>query len=37
MMNHVYGWMGGWMWVWTVLGILAVALLFVVINKLSTK
>ena len=33
MMNH----MTGWMWVWTVVGILVVILLVVVINKLSKK
>jgi hypothetical protein len=41
MMNHTDGWMGGWMgggmWIWTVVGILAVALLVVVIIKLSKK
>jgi len=34
MMNHTYGWMGGWMWVWTVAGILVVVLLVAVIIKL---
>lgn len=41
MMNQAGGWMGGWggggMWVWTVIGILVVALLVVVIGKLSKK
>ncbi len=41
MMNQTDGWMGGWAgggrWVWTVVGILAVVLLVVVINKLSKK
>ena len=37
MMNHGYGWMGGEMWIWTVIGILAVVLLVVVITKLSNK
>lgn len=39
MMNHD-GWMGGWvggMWLWAVIGVLVVALLFVMINKLSKK
>jgi hypothetical protein len=36
MMNHD-GWMGGGMWIWTVIGILVVVLLVVVINKLSNK
>jgi uncharacterized membrane protein len=35
------GWMGGWagggMWLWTVIGVLVVALLVVVIGKLSKK
>ncbi len=39
-MNHD-GWMGGWfgggMWLWTVIGVLVVALLFVMINKMSKK
>ena len=41
MMNQTGGWMGGWagggMWVWTVVGILAVVLLVVVISKMSKK
>jgi hypothetical protein len=37
MMNHTYGWMGGEMWVWTVVGILLVVLLVVVSNKLPKK
>ncbi len=37
MMNHTYGWMGGGMWIWTVIGILLVVLLVVAINKLSKK
>jgi hypothetical protein len=31
------GWMGGGMWVWTVIGVLVVALLVVLITKLSKK
>ena len=31
------GWMGGGMWAWTVIAVLVVALLVVVINKVSTK
>jgi hypothetical protein len=34
MMN---GWMGGGMWLWTVIAVLLVILLVVAINKLSTK
>jgi hypothetical protein len=37
MMNHSYGWMGGGMWVWTVIGVLVVVLLVFAINKLSKK
>jgi len=34
MMN---GWMGGGMWIYTVIGVLVVVLLVVVINKKSNK
>jgi hypothetical protein len=41
MMNHSNGWMSGWsaggMWVWTVIGLVIVALLVVVISKLVKK
>ena len=41
MMNHTDGWMSGWagggMWVWTQLGLVIVALLVVVISRLSKK
>ncbi len=44
-MNHTYGWMGGWMsgrmgggvWIWPASGALMVALVIVVIMKLSRK
>ena len=36
MMNY-NGWMGGGMWIWTVIGVLLVVLLVVVINKVSNK
>ena len=36
-MNHTYGWMGGGMWIWTVMGVLVVVLLVVLISKLSKK
>ncbi len=40
-MHHTDGWMNGWagggMWLWTVLGLVIVALLVVVISKLSKK
>jgi hypothetical protein len=31
------GWAGGGMWIWTVIGVLVVALLVVAINKLFHK
>jgi hypothetical protein len=31
------GWMGGGMWIWTVIGVLVVVLLVVVISKMSRK
>lgn len=37
MMNHTNGWMGGGMWLWTVIGVLVMVLLVVAINKLSRK
>jgi uncharacterized membrane protein len=37
MMNNNNGWMGGGMWIWTVLGVVLVALLVVMISKLSKK
>jgi hypothetical protein len=37
MMNNAYGWMGGGMWVWTLICILVVVLLVVMINKVSAK
>ena len=40
-MNHTDGWMSGWMgggmWLWTVIGVAVVVLLVVVIGKLSKK
>ena len=36
-MDHVGGWMGGGMWLWTLLGVLAVVLLAVSINNQSRK
>jgi hypothetical protein len=36
-MNHTNGWMGGGMWLWTVIGVLVVVLLVVLINKVSKK
>jgi uncharacterized membrane protein len=37
MMNHTDGWMGGGMWIWTVIRVLVVVLLVVMINRLSKK
>lgn len=36
-MNHMNGWMGGGMVLWTVIGVLVVVLLVVAINKLTKK
>jgi len=36
-MNHTNGWMGGGMWLWTVIAVAVVVLLVVVISKLSKK
>lgn len=37
MMHSMDGWMGGGMWIWTVIGVLVVVLLVVAINKLAKK
>ena len=37
MMNHTEGWMGGGMWLWTVIGVVLVVLLIVVISKQSKR
>lgn len=37
MMNQTGGWMGGGMWLWTVIGVVVVVLLVVVIIKQSKK
>ena len=36
-MHGTNGWMGGGMWLWTVIGVLVVVLLVVVINQQSKK
>jgi uncharacterized membrane protein len=36
MMNHD-GWMGGGMWIWTVIAVLVVVLLVVVIKNVSKR
>ncbi len=36
-MNGTNGWVGGGMWIWTVVGVLVVVLLVVLINKVSKK
>jgi uncharacterized membrane protein len=37
MMNHTDGWMGGGMWIWTVIGVVVVVLLVLAITKLSKR
>jgi hypothetical protein len=37
MMNQTDGWMGGGMWIWTVLGVAVVVLLVVAVTKLSKR
>lgn len=37
MMNQTNGWMGGGMWVWSVVGTLLVVLIVVAIMKLAKK
>ena len=37
MMNHTDGWMGGGMWGWTVICVLAVVLLIFAFSKFSKK
>jgi uncharacterized membrane protein len=36
-MNGAHGWMGGGMWLWTVIGVLLVVFLVVAISKLSKQ
>jgi hypothetical protein len=36
-MNDMNGWMGGGMWIWTVIAVLLVVLVVVMINKMSKK
>jgi uncharacterized membrane protein len=36
-MHYTNGWMGGGMWLWTVIGVLVVVLLVVVINRQPKK
>lgn len=36
-MDGMNGWMGGGMWLWTVIGVLLVVLLVVAISKLSRQ
>ena len=35
MMNHGYGWVGGGMWFWPVIGVLLLVLLVILISKVS--
>jgi hypothetical protein len=38
MMDHTFGWMGGGVWIWTVLAVVvAFLLVFAVMNKVSNK
>ena len=37
MMNQAYGVMGGGLWIWTVAAVVVVALLVLMITKLSNK
>ena len=36
-MGGTNGWMGGEMWIWTMIGVLVIALLVVLIMKVSQK
>jgi hypothetical protein len=36
-MNHAYGWMGGGMWISTLIGTLVVVLRVVAINQVPTR
>ncbi len=36
-MSGMDGWMGGGMWIWTIIGVLVVVLLVVLIMKVSQK
>jgi uncharacterized membrane protein len=36
-MHYTNGWMGGGMWVWTVIGVLVVVLLVAVVSKRSKQ
>lgn len=36
-MNYGDGWMGGWMWVWPLVGLLVVGLFVAGISRLSKK
>lgn len=36
-MGYTNGWMGGGMWIWTILGIVGVVLLGVIVGKMSRK
>ncbi len=35
--GHMNGWLGGGMWLWTVIGLLLIVLLIVAINRFSRK
>ena len=35
--GHMNGWLGGGIWLWTVIGVLLIVLLIVAINRFSRK
>ncbi len=35
--GHMNGWLGGGMWLWTVIGVLIIVLLIVAINRFPRK
>ena len=37
MLHNMNGWMGGGMWIWTVIGVLVIVLLVVMIKNQSKK
>jgi hypothetical protein len=37
MMNQSAGWMGGGMWLWSVIGVLIVVLLFMLVSQQGKK
>jgi uncharacterized membrane protein len=35
--GHMYGWLGGGMWLWTVIGVLAIVLVIVMFSRTFRK